>query len=448
MTLDELAQIGRPKTSVPVPLPAESGRVESADAGAGPVCIVGLGYVGLPTAIAFADSGRRVIGCDLSEGRLADIKAAQVDLPDGDKVRLASHLGSKTFILTIDPAAVSAAEVVVVCVPTPIDSHLIPDLNPLRAACDAVVRYAVPGQTILLTSTSYVGCTRDLIAEPLRQRGFEIGRDVFVAFSPERIDPGNIGYPQQLVPRVVGGVTPACQERAVEALRRISCVVHAVTSAETAEGTKLLENTFRAVNIAFVNEFADACRELKLDVLEVIQAAATKPFGFMPFYPGPGVGGHCVPCDPHYLMWQLRARRTRLPVTESAMNAIATRPRQVAARVREILGAGRGLGGASILMVGVTYKPAVQDVRESPALEILAELARDGADVAYTDPLVPLVELDDRQLASVAEPAESAWDLVIVHTIHPGVDYSWLVQFPGLLDATYRASHLPDRAFI
>ncbi len=407
--------------------------------------IIGLGYVGLPTAIAFAGAGHTVIGCDVSEGRLADIKAGRADLLDLDRERLAGHLDSDTFLLTTNLSTLSAADVVVVCVPTPIDSHLMPDLTALRAACASAVAAARPGQTIVLTSTSYIGCTRELLAGPLAERGLRVGQDVFVAFSPERIDPGNMIHPHETVPRVVGGVTEACRESAASVLRRVSPSVHEVGSPEAAEAAKLLENTFRAVNIAFVNEFADACQELGLDVVEVIDAAATKPFGFMPFYPGPGVGGHCVPCDPHYLLWQLRARRASLPLTESAMSAIALRPRKVAARAREVLlESGRPLAGARVLIVGVTYKPGVQDVRESPALEVMAELDRGGARVDYFDPLVP--RMDDR--VSVADPTEQDWDLVLLHTQHPGVDYSWLESCSVLLDATYRAGHLPDRAVI
>jgi UDP-N-acetyl-D-glucosamine dehydrogenase len=411
----------------------------------GTVGIIGLGYVGLPTAIAFANAGHTVIGCDVSEGRLADIKADRADLLELDRAHLANHLDSDALRLTTDHTALAAADLVVVCVPTPIDHHLVPDLTALRAACASAVAIARPGQTIVLTSTTYVGSTREMVAEPLAERGLRVGEDVFVAFSPERIDPGNRVHRHDTVPRVVGGITDACRDKAAAALRRVTTKVHEVGSADAAEAAKLLENTFRAVNIAFVNEFADACGELGLDVMEVIEAAATKPYGFMPFYPGPGVGGHCVPCDPHYLLWQLRAQRTGMPLTESAMTAIAQRPRKVSARARELLlEAGRRPTGARVLVVGLTYKPGVQDVRESPALEIVDELARGGARVDYYDPLIP--RMDER--VSVVHPAEEQWDLVVLHTLHPGVDYSWVESCPAVLDATYRAGHLPNRAVI
>jgi nucleotide sugar dehydrogenase len=431
--------------TVPMQSTADAALDALGDPRSSTVGIIGLGYVGLPTAIAFANAGHPVVGCDLSEGRLADIKAGRADLLELDRVDLAHHLDSDALRLTTDHGALTAADVVVVCVPTPVDSHLVPDLAALRAACASAVAIARPGQTIMLTSTTYVGSTREMLAVPLAERGLRVGQDVFVAFSPERIDPGNRVHRHDTVPRVVGGITDACRQTAAAALRRVTTEVHEVGSAEAAEAAKLLENTFRAVNIAFVNEFADACRELGLDAIEVIDAAATKPYGFMPFYPGPGVGGHCVPCDPHYLLWQLRARRTGLPITESAMTAIAQRPRKVAARAREVLlEAGHHLAGARVLMVGVTYKPGVQDVRESPALEVMAELARDGARVDYYDPLVP--RMDGRE--GVVHPAEQDWDLVVLHALHPGVDYSWLESCSTLLDATYRATHLPDRAVI
>ena len=258
----------------------------------------------------------------------------RVDLLSRDRQRLARHLQRDSLRLTTEPAALSRADAVVVCVPTPIDAHQSPDLRALSGACAAVVDNATPGQTIVVTSTTYVGCTRELIVKPLSDRGLESGRDVFVAFSPERIDPGVEAHAPDSTPRVVGGVTAACASRAAELLAHTASAIHPVSSPEAAEMTKLVENTFRAVNIALANEFSDAARELNVDVIEVISAAATKPYGFMPFYPGPGVGGHCIPCDPHYLLWQLRARRFDSPVTRSAMTAIALRPREVVSQAR------------------------------------------------------------------------------------------------------------------
>ena len=287
------------------------------------VAIVGLGYVGLPTALAINASGRSVLGLDVSENRLAVIRSRQADLLDSDKVRLTSALEDPSFMISTDLSQLAQAAAVVVCVPTPVDPYLVPDLGILRAACASVVEFAVPGQLLMLTSTTYVGSTRDLLAVPLAAKGLIPGRDVFVAFSPERINPGVDAFSHEDVPRVVGGVTPACGEAAEALLRASTKLVHVVPSADVAEMTKLVENTFRAVNIALANEFADICHGLGMEVMDVIDAASTKPYGFMPFTPGPGVGGHCIPCDPHYLLWQLRKARVTAPVIEHAMAGIA-----------------------------------------------------------------------------------------------------------------------------
>ncbi len=254
------------------------------------IAVVGLGYVGLPTALSLADHGAEIIGFDISESRLAEIKSRRVDLLDRDRERLARHLQGELVKLTTEPSAVSSAEAIVVCVPTPIDAHQTPDLTALSGACASVVDNATIGQTIVLTSTTYVGCTRELLVKPLQARGFQVGRDVFIAFSPERIDPGVEAHAPDSTPRVVGGVTDGCTRRAMEVLRHTASAMHSVSSPEAAEMTKLLENTFRAVNIALANEFSDAAEELSVDIVEVIRAAATKPYGFMPFYPGAGAG--------------------------------------------------------------------------------------------------------------------------------------------------------------
>lgn len=416
------------------------------------VGIVGLGYVGLPTALALAESGHHVVGYDIAADRLAAIRSGAVDLLPSDRARLDRRIGTDLLELTTDPAALAAAGTLLVCVPTPVDHHLVPDLGPLRAACATVVAHAVPGQTIVLTSTTYVGSTRDLLVGPLADRGLVVGRDVFVAFSPERIDPGVADHLPERTPRVVGGITPECGRRAAAALLPASAAVHTVSSPEAAEMTKLLENTFRAVNIALANEFAGIARQFDVDVREVVDAAATKPYGFMAFRPGPGVGGHCIPCDPHYLLWQLRSGPVAAPVTEAAMASIATRPHAVVARAREVLAeAGRPVTGARVLVVGVAYKPGVADVRESPALTVIDELRRLGADVAFTDPLVDRLPTANGPLDSRPDPADDDWDLVITHTLHRDADHSWLVTgtadrpAPTVLDAAYGLADAPNR---
>jgi UDP-N-acetyl-D-glucosamine dehydrogenase len=261
----------------------------------GTVAVVGLGYVGLPTALSLLGSGARVIGLDASDSRLDAIWAQEVDLLPGDRQQLDAQLRSSSFEMTDDPGRLAAADTVIVCVPTPITEHLTPDLDALEGACRAVVANARVGQTIILTSTTYVGCTRDFLQTPLTERGLRPGVDVFVAFSPERIDPGVASHVPAATPRVVGGLTPECTRRASAALARTCPEVHQVSGPEAAEMTKLLENTFRAVNIALANEVGEIASHLGLSAREVIEAAATKPYGFMPFYPGPGVGGHCIP---------------------------------------------------------------------------------------------------------------------------------------------------------
>jgi len=414
------------------------------------VAVVGLGYVGLPTALALYRKQIGVIGVDVSPKRIAAIHSRQVDLLPDELLLLGAALEEPEFRITGDSAALSEADAVIVCVPTPVDAHLNPDLHALSAACASVVERARPGQVVILTSTTYVGCTNDLLVAPLAARGLLVGRDIFVAFSPERIDPGIAEHKHTSTPRVVGGVTPECSQRAAHVIDLLTESVHLVSSAEAAEMTKLYENTFRAVTLALANEFAGICRSLDVDAMEVTQAAATKPYGFLACYPGPGVGGHCIPCDPHYLLWQLRKQRTPAPLIERAMNAIAERPHQVVSRAVEVMSdLGRGLSGARVLVVGVAYKPGVQDMRETPALEIIPALEERGAHVSYYDPLVPTMTLlDGRAMASDSAPPRTDWDLVLLHTVHPQHDYSWVCDCPVVLDATYRFQALPQRHLV
>ena len=410
------------------------------------VAIVGLGYVGLPTALAFHAAGRRVFGIDVNVNRLAAIEAQEVDLLGSDRARLSGALRDERLVLSSDPSALGSASAVIVCVPTPVDDYLVPDLTILRGACETVVSNAVAGQLIMLTSTTYIGSTFEMLVAPLADRGLVVGRDVFVAFSPERIDPGNDRHAHEDVPRVVGGVTPECTERAVEALSGYARFLHRVSSPEAAEMTKLLENTFRAVNIAMINEFAEASRVLRLDVMEVIRAAATKPYGYMPFTPGPGVGGHCIPCDPHYLLWQLRKQRLATPLIDQAMGSIAGRPNRVVERAREVLSHdGKSMSGARVLMLGVAYKPDVEDLRESPALAVVEGLIAAGADVQYHDSFIPAIRLrDGSTLANVASPDMDGVDLVVAHTLHSDVDMAIVQNASLILDATYRLDISPN----
>ena len=407
------------------------------------VAVVGLGYVGLPTAVAFTTTGRQVAGIDISNRRINAILEGDVELLEHETKSLAEALSDATLSLSLSPESLIDADVVIICVPTPIDQHAVPDLGPLRSACQMVVEHARQGQLILLTSTTYVGCTNDLLAQPLRERGLAIGKDVWLAFAPERIDPGNTVHDVRTTPRVVGGVTPDCSRRAHDVLTAVCPEVVIVSSPEAAEMTKLHENTFRSVNIAYVNELAEACRSYDLDVTEVVSAAATKPYGFMPFTPGPGVGGHCLPCDPHYLLWHLRSRQTAMPIVEAAMAAIRQRPAHITDRVMECLQLlGKSPSDARVLVWGLTYKPNVADIRESPAMQIVDDLGRRGVAPQVHDSLVPDFQANGRRYTTVANPRESSWDAVVVCTIHADDDVLWATEGLGdvscVVDATYR----------
>jgi len=404
------------------------------------IAVVGLGYVGLPTALALHAAGFCVTGIDVSNDRLATIRNGRPDLMESDLRQLElARLDRARFSVGNDMAALAGVDCVLVCVPTPIDARQVPDLEALRRACAAVVEHARAGQAIVLTSTTYVGCTRDLLVGPLAARGLAPGSDVHICFAPERVDPANADFHLTAVPKVIGGLTRACAAAVAPMFASISDGVHIVSSPEAAEMTKLLENTFRAVNITLANEFADIARVLGLSPVEVINAAATKPYGFMPFRPGPGVGGHCIPCDPHYLLWQLRDHRTYPGVISAAMAGIATRPGRIVQRVAEVLElSDKLLRGANVLVAGVAYKPNVSDIRESPALEVISGLRRRGAHVSVYDPLVSAVPVDGELLTSLVAPvAMEAYDVIVVTCRHDCLGPATLSQAALVLDATY-----------
>jgi UDP-N-acetyl-D-glucosamine dehydrogenase len=364
---------------MPAPDPAD-GNGGGRSAKVWSAAIVGLGYVGLPTALALQGQCPRIIGIDTSRHRLDDIYACRADLAEPYSTRLKAALADGSLELSSEPSALADADAVIICVPTPVDADHVPDLDALRSACATVVEHAREGQTIILTSTSFVGTTRQLLVQPLERRGLRAGTDVFVAFSPERIDPGNLDHRQEETPRVVGGATNECSARSAWIIRHLTEVVYLVSSPEAAEATKLYENIFRAVSLALANEFADACGALQLDPIEVTLAAGTKPYGFLGAFPGPGVGGHCIPCDPYYLLWQLDRQDLAAPLIEQAMKSIRLRPERVVERAREVLAsAGVELTGSRVVVVGASYKAGIQDLRESPALPIIAGLIRHGA---------------------------------------------------------------------
>ena len=412
------------------------------------VAVVGLGYVGLPTALGCHAAGMSVIGVDVSQERVGEILAGSPDLLDADLALLELARGDTDhFAVAGDVAAIAKAACVLICVPTPIDERQTPNLAPLSKACEAVVAHARAGQVVVLTSTTYVGCTRDLLVDPLAARGLMAGQDVYVCFAPERIDPANTSFAMTDVPKVVGGVTEACAMAAVPFLGALANRLHVVSSPEAAEMTKLLENTFRAVNITLANEFADVARLMSLNPIEVIDAAGTKPYGFMPFYPGPGVGGHCIPCDPHYLLWQLREARIYPPVISAAMQGIATRPARIVQRTAEVLEmAGRPLRGSRVLVVGVSYKPNIADTRESPAIEVISGLRARGARVSIYDPVAGSVRIDREMLYSLpCPPQPSEHELVIVTCRHDAVDEAAITNADLVLDATYSLPEAGNR---
>jgi UDP-N-acetyl-D-glucosamine dehydrogenase len=412
--------------------------------------VVGLGYVGLPTALAMRKAGCQIVGIDISTKRLDAIRAGEAELLESERDDLATYLEGDGFVLTDSIEALDAADLVLICVPTPIDDDLMPDPAILRRVCAEVVRHARTGQTLVLTSTTYVGCTRELLVDPLAERGLAIGEDVCVAFAPERIDPGVAGHEQLRTPRVIGGVSETCYRRAAELLRHTCAHLHRVSSPEAAEMVKLYENTFRAVNIALAFEISEACRLHGLDPIEVTDGAATKPYGFMAHYPSAGVGGHCIAVDPHYLLHPLRELGRPAPMAEEALRALAGRPRHIAWRAHEILvELDQRLPDARILVVGVSYKPGVADTREAPAVEIIARLRAEGAHVDYHDPLVPELSLHgaDSEVLLGVEPdprrdggglGPEDYDLAILATVHPDHDYGWLARCPAVLDCTYR----------
>jgi nucleotide sugar dehydrogenase len=419
----------------PVATPADLTRADAkATAADLSVAVVGMGYVGLPTAIALGAAGHPVIGLDISDRRLRTIASGDAELLDTEQAELAGQLADDRLVLTSDAADLAAADAVIIAVPTPVDARRRPDLRPLRGACDTVVRHARAGQTIVLTSTTSIGSTRRLLVEPLERRGLLAGRDVYVAFAPERIDPGVKAHAQQATPRVVGGVTEECFIRAAGVLRHTCSEIHAVSSAEAAEMAKLMENTFRATNIALSFEFAEAARRHELDAVEVIDAAGTKPYAFMAHYPSAGVGGHCIPVDPYYLLEPLRAEGVHMPVIAAAMEQVARRPGRFAQRALQVV---EGRDDPRVLVVGATYKPGVADLRESAALEIVRDLHMAGVHVDYHDPLAASFEQDGARFESVP-PSAAGYDVAILTLVHPGQDLSWLHDCPVVIDGTYR----------
>ncbi|UCC26808.1 MAG: nucleotide sugar dehydrogenase [Gemmatimonadales bacterium] len=389
--------------------------------------VIGMGYVGLPLAVEAAQAGLKVIGLDVSPDVVSRVQRGVSHVGDVPSDRVASLVEEGTLRATLDVAELTECDAISICVPTPLSKTRDPDVSYIVAASRAVASTLRKGQLVSLESTTYPGTTREILLPVLEDTGLTAGEDFFLCFSPERVDPGNSTWHTGNTPKVVGGVTPACTEVASAFYSRFIEEVVAVSSAEAAELTKILENTFRSINIGLANETALIADRLGVDVWEVIDAAATKPFGFMRFVPGPGLGGHCIPVDPHYLSWKMRTMNYRTRFIELASEINGAMPRFILEKARQSLNsAGRSVRGSRVLVLGVAYKPDVDDLRESPALDILELLEVDGAEVAFHDPLIREIPEGEPGGGRVSVELTEEWvgwaDLVLLVTDHSALD--------------------------
>ena len=393
--------------------------------------IVGLGYVGLPLAMEMAEAGYTVLGFDVSQRVVDMINRGESHVQDVPDARLGTFAKSGKVSATTDLARMSEPDCIAICVPTPLSKTRDPDVSYIVAATDSVARALRAGQAIVLESTTYPGTTRELMLPALVKNGLKVGEDFFLAFSPERVDPGNPKYGTRNTPKVIGGITPACAEVVTAIYRPAIDTLVPVSSPEAAELVKLLENTFRSVNIGLVNEMAIVCDKLGVDVWEVIDAAATKPFGFMKFTPGPGVGGHCIPLDPHYLAWKMRTLNYRTRFIELAGEINAEMPEYWVQKVVDQLNdQSKSVRGSTVLVLGVAYKKDIDDVRESPALDIIRLLEQMGAKVQYHDPFIAEMHEDGVKLKSLPLTAEAVRqaDCVVLVTDHTELDYALIAR--------------------
>ncbi len=406
----------------------------------GEVAIIGLGYVGLPLAISFAESRTRVIGIDKDLYKINMIKRGRSYIEDVTNEEIERNLN---FLYpTMDYGVLLEVDNVIICVPTPLSKTKEPDISYILSTANEVAKYLHKGMLVVLESTTYPGTTEEVLRCIFEAGGLKVGKDFYLAFSPERIDPGNKQFNVRNTPKVVGGVTPSCTERAVELYKRIVERVVPVSSPSVAEAVKLLENTFRSVNIALVNELAQLCHKMGIDVWEVIDAAATKPFGFMPFYPGPGIGGHCIPVDPLYLSWKAKLFNFRTHFIELADEINSKMPEYVVYRLFETLNeAGKSIKGARILVLGLAYKKNVGDIRESPALEVIKLILEKGGEIMYNDPYVPEFEFFGKKWRSVNINngfVEEA-DCVLILTDHSLYNWESIVRRAKLILDTRNA---------
>jgi UDP-N-acetyl-D-glucosamine dehydrogenase len=419
--------------------------IERFQAGQATVAVVGLGYVGLPLAVAFAERGFTVIGVDVDARKVAAITRAESYIQDVPSSQLAAVVAPAQrggLSATTDYGALARADAAIICVPTPLNKTRDPDIRFVIAAGEGIAASVHPGMLVVLESTTYPGTTEELLQPMLERNGLRVGQEIFLAFSPERIDPGRTDYMVRTTPKVVGGVTSACLQVASALYGSVVNQVVPVSSPGAAEMAKLLENTFRAVNIALVNEVALMCDKLGLDVWEVIDAAATKPYGFMKFTPGPGIGGHCIPLDPHYLAWKLKTLNYNARFIQLAGEINSEMPHYWMDKVQDALNeVGKPLKRSYILVLGVAYKKDIDDVRESPALDIIELLRIKGADVRYHDPYIPSIAHNGHVMTSESdlEQALTAADCVVITTDHSCYDWADIAQRAALVVDTRHA---------
>lgn len=393
--------------------------------------IIGMGYVGLPLAVEFAKSGFHVTGIDIDKKRVRSINSGKSYIHDASSDDISLLVKDKKLAATHDFSQLASLDTVSICVPTPLRKTKDPDISFIASATKEVLRYLHKGQLIVLESTTYPGTTEEIILPELESSGLKVGEDFFLAFSPERVDPGNKQYKTKNTPKIIGGITEKCTQ-AAKALYEVAIDrIVTVESPRSAEMVKLLENTFRAVNIALVNEMVLMCDRLKINVWEVIGAAATKPFGFMPFYPGPGLGGHCIPIDPHYLSWKLKTLDYKARFIELASEINTSMPFYVVEKISDVLNErNKSIKGSEIIILGVTYKRDINDIRESPSLDIINILLEKGAQVSFNDPYVDRLDSYNDRIRSVEldqEKLKSA-DCVIIITDHSVYNYDWIVE--------------------
>lgn len=405
------------------------------------VGVIGLGYVGLPLAVEFARSGFRVTGIDVDPEKIAQLHSGKSYIADVGSEEVAALVEQGRLRASSDYGLLAAMDTVDICVPTPLRKTKDPDLSYILAAVEQIQKHLHPGMLVILESTTYPGTTEEFILPRLAETGLKVGEDFFLCFSPERIDPGNQRFHTRDIPKVVGGVTPACGELGALFYRQAIETVVPVSSTQVAEMVKLLENTFRAINIGLANEIALLCAPMGIDVWEVIEAAATKPFGFMPFYPGPGLGGHCIPVDPLYLSWKAKMDGLEARFIELAGRINAAMPQFVVQKVQAALNErSQSVKDSRIHLLGVAYKKDVNDTRESPALDLLVLLGRLGARLSYSDPHVPRVHVEALELESQPViPACQQADCVVLVTDHSAFDYAGIAKHARLVVDTRNA---------